>query len=289
MPAARGPRRIRRTRVSCSISFRSRASRSAISSPGARTIRDEYMSPTHTVSCNASIRLSVGDAAVHQSPQSDLHDPPRRRRQARHHRSLLRPRTLRARLQHARPPHCLGNLKQARDLLKVKFDIHGEQAWNVFMHNRVTAEGAVVTDAAAIAPGSTITLRAEMDFGRAALGLSAGPHAVQRIQPDGDEACGPRRPEGSQAQMGRRHMELRKILTFAEEAFSEAGRAGDPPLRKVAVVAVLKNPFAGGYAADLSELTDASLDRARGSRRWVLPQSRPDPVAKLRQGRAWSA
>jgi hypothetical protein len=30
-------------------------------------------------------------------------------------------------------------------------------------------------------------------------------------------------------------------------------------LRKVAVVAVLENPFAGRYVADLSQLTDASL------------------------------
>ena len=58
-------------------------------------------------------------------------------------------------------------------------------------------------------------------------------------------------------------MELRKILTFAEEIASEAGRAGEPPLRKVAVVAVLTNPFAGGYVADLSALTEASLDIGR--------------------------
>lgn len=55
-------------------------------------------------------------------------------------------------------------------------------------------------------------------------------------------------------------MDLRKILTFSEEVFSEAARAGDPPLRKVAVVAVLGNPFAGHYVADLSSLTEASLE-----------------------------
>lgn len=54
-------------------------------------------------------------------------------------------------------------------------------------------------------------------------------------------------------------MELRKILTFVEEASDEAGHPADPPLRKVAVVAVLENPFAGRYVADLSQLTDASL------------------------------
>ena len=58
-------------------------------------------------------------------------------------------------------------------------------------------------------------------------------------------------------------MELRKILTFAEEVLSEAGVSGDPPLRKVAVVAIVGNPFAGSYVADLSQLTDASLELGR--------------------------
>ena len=35
----------------------------------------EYMSPTHTVSCNASILLGRRLSGVHQSPQSDLHHP----------------------------------------------------------------------------------------------------------------------------------------------------------------------------------------------------------------------
>jgi hypothetical protein len=60
-------------------------------------------------------------------------------------------------------PSCLRNLEQARDLLGESFDIRGEQAWNVFMHNRVTPEGKVVTDPAAHPAGATITLRAEMD------------------------------------------------------------------------------------------------------------------------------
>jgi hypothetical protein len=47
-------------------------------------------------------------------------------------------------------------------------------------------------------------------------------------------------------------------LTFIEEVRSEAGIPADPPLKKVAVVAVLKNPFAGRYQPDLSALTDAS-------------------------------
>jgi hypothetical protein len=58
-------------------------------------------------------------------------------------------------------------------------------------------------------------------------------------------------------------LEIRKIVTFSEDSFSEAGRPADPPLRKVAVVALVKNPFAQRYVDDLSPLTEASLDLGR--------------------------
>ena len=54
-------------------------------------------------------------------------------------------------------------------------------------------------------------------------------------------------------------MHVRKLFTAVEESFSEMGREANEPLKKVAVVAVVKNPLAGsGYVEDLSELTDAS-------------------------------
>lgn len=132
----------------------------------------EYMSPTHTVSCNASIRLGAGSQLFtnHRNPiftivrddvgKHDLIVPccdPER---------YLRDYGL---TDHA---SCLLNLEQARDLLGESFDIRGEQAWNMFMHNRVTPEGKVVTDPAAHPAGATITLRAEMDL---AVLLSACP------------------------------------------------------------------------------------------------------------------
>jgi len=58
-------------------------------------------------------------------------------------------------------------------------------------------------------------------------------------------------------------MDVRKIVTFVEEIFSEAGQPADPPLRKVAVVAVVKNPFAQRFVEDLSPLTEASLELGR--------------------------
>jgi hypothetical protein len=49
-------------------------------------------------------------------------------------------------------------------------------------------------------------------------------------------------------------MQIRKILTIAEESFSEAGQPAGEPLRKVAVVAIVRNRHAGAaFASDLSE------------------------------------
>ena len=48
-----------------------------------------------------------------------------------------------------------------------------------------------------------------------------------------------------------------KWVTFSEEILSEGGRELEKPLRRVAVAAVLKNPYAGEYSEDISELIDA--------------------------------
>jgi Amino acid synthesis len=58
-------------------------------------------------------------------------------------------------------------------------------------------------------------------------------------------------------------VEVRKILTFTEDVFSEASQPAEPPLRKVAVLAVVKNPFAQRYVEDLAPLTKASLELGR--------------------------
>jgi hypothetical protein len=49
---------------------------------------------------------------------------------------------------------------------------------------------------------------------------------------------------------------IRKIVTFVEETRSEMERAIDPPTRRAAAVAVIENPCAGRYVADLSELME---------------------------------
>ncbi len=53
-------------------------------------------------------------------------------------------------------------------------------------------------------------------------------------------------------------LHIRKMLSFVDEVRAEAGRTASPPLRKVAVAAILANPFAGKWVDDLGPLTEAS-------------------------------
>jgi len=124
----------------------------------------EYLSPTHTVSCNASIVLGTGSQVF-----SNRRDPVFTivRDDVERH-DIIVPCCDQQRYErdYGLPdhPHCLGNLFQALDLLGERVDLRGEMAWNVFMHNRVTDGGEVITDRAQHPAGSTITLRAERDL-----------------------------------------------------------------------------------------------------------------------------
>ncbi len=50
---------------------------------------------------------------------------------------------------------------------------------------------------------------------------------------------------------------IRKLVTVVEEIVSDGGREARRPVRKVAAVAVLENPFAGRFVEDLTPLIDA--------------------------------
>jgi hypothetical protein len=56
---------------------------------------------------------------------------------------------------------------------------------------------------------------------------------------------------------------VRSFHTSIEHKLIEAGRAGETPLRKVAAIAVIENPYAGRYTEDLKPLIDASADLGR--------------------------
>lgn len=58
-------------------------------------------------------------------------------------------------------------------------------------------------------------------------------------------------------------MQIKRTLTFCDEVASEAGQPVDPPLRKVAVAAIIDNPYAGRFERDLGPLTKASEEIGR--------------------------
>lgn len=58
-------------------------------------------------------------------------------------------------------------------------------------------------------------------------------------------------------------MRIKRTLTFVDEVEIEAGQPATPPLRKVAAVAVIDNPFAGRFERELGPLTEASADIGR--------------------------
>jgi hypothetical protein len=60
-------------------------------------------------------------------------------------------------------------------------------------------------------------------------------------------------------------LEIRRWLDFVEEA---PAPGGEPPLRKVAAVAVLANPFAGRHVRDLKPLIDAGAATG-GGKAWI--------------------
>lgn len=49
---------------------------------------------------------------------------------------------------------------------------------------------------------------------------------------------------------------VRKIVTFVEETHQEAGQAIAPPTRRAVAAAVIANPFAGRFVADLTPLME---------------------------------
>jgi uncharacterized protein YcgI (DUF1989 family) len=124
----------------------------------------EYMSPTHTVSCNASVALKTGSQVFsnYRKPVfTILRDDVEKH-------DIVVPCCDYERYfndygltDHG---HCLGNLEQAKDLLGEARELNGETAWNVFMHNRVEPDGSVVTDPAMHEAGTTMTLEVHEDL-----------------------------------------------------------------------------------------------------------------------------
>ncbi|MBL4615500.1 MAG: amino acid synthesis family protein [Magnetovibrio sp.] len=55
-------------------------------------------------------------------------------------------------------------------------------------------------------------------------------------------------------------VEIRKIVVIVDETRSEMGKLIEPATRRAAAVAVIKNPFAGSYSEDLSDLMEIGAE-----------------------------
>lgn len=54
-------------------------------------------------------------------------------------------------------------------------------------------------------------------------------------------------------------LKVRREMTIIDDMLEDFGQAADPLLRKVAIVSVVENPYAGKYVPDLSEMIAASV------------------------------
>lgn len=63
---------------------------------------------------------------------------------------------------------------------------------------------------------------------------------------------------------------IRRSFVIVEERREEAGRVADRPLRRVAAVAVVENPYAGRYVEDLKPMIEASAALGRDMAQMAL-------------------
>jgi hypothetical protein len=81
-------------------------------------------------------------------------------------------------------------------------------------------------------------------------------------------------------------MEIRKYVTVVEETCMEVGKVFTPAHRKVASIAILKNPFAGMYREDLDELVEigAKLGTVLTERAIKALNVRPEDIHNFGKG-----
>jgi hypothetical protein len=77
---------------------------------------------------------------------------------------------------------------------------------------------------------------------------------------------------------------VRKKLTAIEEIFHEGGPVAAPPLRRAVALAVIHNPYAGRYVADIAEFMDDLKPLGLEMARSLLATLGGDPVEGYGKG-----
>ena len=79
-------------------------------------------------------------------------------------------------------------------------------------------------------------------------------------------------------------LSIRRLLTVVDDKFEEAGQPADRLLRKVAVMAVLRNPHVGRYVEDLTPLIEASRGIGAQMAKAVLAAMGPHGIQSYGKG-----
>ncbi len=79
-------------------------------------------------------------------------------------------------------------------------------------------------------------------------------------------------------------MDIRKYYIFIEETNTEMGKSDGTPIRKVAVAAIVNNPYAGKYQQDLSLLIEESDAIARFVTKKAVEAMGDHPVESYGKG-----
>ena len=72
---------------------------------------------------------------------------------------------------------------------------------------------------------------------------------------------------------------VRKIVTQIEEIFHEGGPPADVPLRRGAIMAVIENPFAGGYVPEVADFMETLKPLGLDMAKQLLDALGGDPAA----------
>jgi len=81
-------------------------------------------------------------------------------------------------------------------------------------------------------------------------------------------------------------VEIRKFVTIVQEIHREIGQVVNPPSRQCAAIAVIKNPYAGRYSQDLTQLEEAGAELGGVLVRRAVAALGIDPAAAHSYGKA---
>jgi hypothetical protein len=80
------------------------------------------------------------------------------------------------------------------------------------------------------------------------------------------------------------HLDIRRTLSITDHKNVEAGKRHDAPLRRVAVIAIVANPYAGRYVEDLSEAIAASVEVGRVLAKLAVEAMGPHKIESYGKG-----